>query len=406
MKRQNRSNIDVSPLMRILFFNYEYPPLGGGAGNATSYILREFSQIPDLEVDLVTSAAEEKYGLEKIGKNIRIHKLPIGKNSRNLHFQSQKDLLVYTWKACFFSQKLIRENHYDITHSFFTVPCGFLSLICRWLHKIPYIVSLRGADVPGYSDRFPLIYKILKPLIRQIWKKSAEVVSNSQGLRELALKTNAGQKISVIPNGIDVEQFRPKEESRIKNQESGNNNFKIICISRLTARKGFNYLIDAVAKIAGKYPDLSLEIVGEGDAKEELEKQAKRANLGSRIEFKGRISHEKTPAAYNRATVFVSPSLNEGMSNTMLEALASGLPIIATDTGGSKELIREGENGFIIKMKDPDDIAEKLEKLIADPELVRSMAKKSREIAETMSWSRVAEEYYGKYKKVKSLASL
>lgn len=385
--------------MRVLFFNYEYPPLGGGAANATSYILREFSKIPDLEIDLVTSAVGAQYELEKIGNNIRIHKLPIGKNERNLHFQSQRDLLVYAWKAYFFSRKLVRQNRYDLSHSFFSVPCGFLSLIYHGLYELPYIVSLRGADVPGYSDRFPLIYKFLTPLIRHIWKKAAAVISNSEGLKELALKTNAKQEIGIIYNGIDVEQFRPA----IRGPSS---NFKIICISRLTARKGFNYLIEAVAKITEKYPDLSLEIVGEGDAKAELEEQTKNANLSSKIEFKGRISHEKTPEAYNGASVFVLPSLNEGMSNTMLEALASGLPIIATDTGGSKELVQEGENGFIIKMKDSDDIAEKLEKLIVNPELVRSMGNKSREIAETMSWGSVAWSYYELYKKVKSSSSL
>ena len=96
--------------MRILFFNYEYPPLGGGAGVATSYILKEFTKIPDLEVDLVTSSVSEHYQLEKIGENIKIHRLPIGKNKNNLHFQSQKDLLIYSWKAYFYARKLIKDR--------------------------------------------------------------------------------------------------------------------------------------------------------------------------------------------------------------------------------------------------------------------------------------------------------
>lgn len=412
--------------MRVLFFNYEYPPLGGGAANATSYILREFSKIPDLEVDLVTSSADEKFELEKIGGNISIHKLPIGKNSKNLHYQSQRDLLVYAWKAYFFSRKLIKKNNYDLTHSFFTLPCGFLSLAYHRLYKLPYIVSLRGADVPGYSDRFPLIYALLTPLIQHIWKKADAVISNSQGLKELALKTNAGQEIGIIYNGIDIKQFKPSHETyNIKHatalagsrysgktgdtehiaynieHEARNRNFKIICISRLTRRKGINYLIEAMEKLVQKHPDLSLQIVGEGDAKAELEEQSQRANLGSKVEFKGRIPHEKLPEIYNSADVFVLPSLNEGMSNTMLEALSSGLPMIATDTGGSKELVRDGENGFIVKMKDPADIALKIEKLITNPELARSMGEKSRELAESMSWSSVARSYYELYKTIK-----
>lgn len=88
--------------MRVLFLNYEYPPLGGGAGNATSYLIKEYEKIPDLKVDLVTSGIGRKFETERVGKNIWIHKLPIGKDEKNLHYQSQKDLLVYSWKAYFF----------------------------------------------------------------------------------------------------------------------------------------------------------------------------------------------------------------------------------------------------------------------------------------------------------------
>lgn len=380
--------------MKVLFLNYEYPPLGGGAANATAYILREFSKLPDLEVDLVTSSASVKYELERIGNNIKIHKLPIGKNEKNLHFQSQKDLLVYAWKAYFFGKKLISANKYDLTHSFFTVPCGFLSMVYHRLYKLPYIVSLRGSDVPGYSDRFSFLYKFLTPLIRHIWKKSSAVIPNSEGLKKLALKTNPKQKMHIIYNGIDIEQFKPSYRSRTSV-------VKIICVSRLTARKGINYLIDAVKILSQKYPNLRLEIAGEGDQQAALRAQAETANLGPKIAFLGRVPHEKIAEIYNSAEVFVLPSLNEGMSNTMLEALASGLPLIATDTGGSKELILNGENGFIIKMRNSEDIAEKLEKLISDPELARKMGDESRKIAETMSWKKVAEQYFDLYKKVK-----
>jgi UDP-N-acetylglucosamine:LPS N-acetylglucosamine transferase len=95
--------------MKILFFNYEYPPLGGGAANATFHILRELSKIENLEIDLVTSSHDDKYYLEKIAKNIYIHKLAIGKKDKNLHFQSVKDLFLYTWKAYFYSKKLIKK---------------------------------------------------------------------------------------------------------------------------------------------------------------------------------------------------------------------------------------------------------------------------------------------------------
>ena len=121
--------------MKVLFFNYEYPPLGGGAGNATYYIMQEFSKIPELEIDLVTASIDKAYHLEKVGQNIRIHRIPIGKNAANLHYQTQKELLVYAIKATIFSRKLIKKNKYDLTHSFFTVPCGQVSWVLKKIYK-------------------------------------------------------------------------------------------------------------------------------------------------------------------------------------------------------------------------------------------------------------------------------
>ena len=384
--------------MKILFFNYEYPPLGGGAANATAQILSEYSKIPDLMVDLVTSSADAEFHEEKMGGNVTVYKLPIGKNSQNLHFQSQKDLLVYAWKAYQFSQKLIAKNYYDLTHSFFTVPCGFLSWRVRKKHKIPYVISLRGADVPGYSDRFSLIYWILKPIVKKIWKNAAAVVSNSEGLKKLARETKPDQEISVIYNGVDVENFKPEDRGRDMSKSSP---FIITPgASRLTARKGLKYLIEAVKDLSGKYPEIQLKIMGDGDARADLENLAKDLKIENYVKFLGRIPRGKTAPYYQEASVFVLPSLNEGMSNAMLEALASGLPIIATDTGGTKELVKDGENGYIIKMKDSDDIAEKIEKLINDSELRIKMGERSRQKALEMSWKKVAGKYFELYRTI------
>lgn len=381
--------------MKVLFFNYEYPPLGGGAANATLCILREYSKISDLKVDLVTTSLSDKYEVEKIGENIIIHRLPIGKNQNNLHFQSQKDLLVYSWKAILFANKLTKESKYDLTHSFFSVPCGAVSLWLKITKKIPYIISLRGSDVPGYSDRFKFIYVILRPLIRLIWKKSSAVVSNSQGLKELALETNQNQKINIIFNGIDINNFYP-EKSIQKSDKF------IITLggTRITARKGINYLIEALGKLIPKYPNIFLRLVGEGNEKENLINLTKELKLDNFVEFVGLIPREKIAPYYQEAKLFVLPSLNEGMSNAMLEALATGLPLVATETGGTSELVEDGKNGLIVKMKDSKDLADKIEMIIKDEELRIGMGQMSRQKAEKMSWENVAKKYYDLYRKV------
>lgn len=395
--------------MKVLFFNYEYPPLGAGAANATAYLLKEYSCIPELEVDLVTSSISEDYVLEKIGENIRIHRLPIGKNRGNMHFQSRKDLIIYSIKAYFFARKLVRERKlagkpFSLSHSFFTVPCGFLSWLLKIEFRLPYIISLRGSDVPGYSDRFVLMYKFITPVIKLIWKYSAFVISNSIGLRDLALKSGTKKEIGIIYNGVDIEHFKPVSQGLAltgKAKPWTDSRFIITTgASRVTHRKGLNYLIGAVAKLIPKYPNIQVRIMGEGNAQEELENLAKTLKIEKNVEFLGRIPREETAPYYQEAGIFVLPSLNEGMSNAMLEALASGLPIISTDTGGADELIKEGINGYIVKFKDSADIAEKLEKLINSPELTGLMGIESRKIAETMSWGKVAGQYAGLYKKI------
>jgi glycosyltransferase involved in cell wall biosynthesis len=381
--------------MKILFFNYEYPPLGGGAANATFFLLREYVKIDDLEVDLITSSIDGAYHLEKIGKNVRVHRLPIGKNESNLHFQSQKELIVYAWRAYFFAKKLVKRNKYDATHSFFTVPCGAISWALWWQNKIPYIISLRGSDVPGYSDRFGFIYRTISFFIKHIWNKSAAVVANSKGLKSLAHQTDSKQEIGVIYNGIDIEEFKA-DNSRKENGKI----YLTIGATRVTARKGINYLIEAVDLLKEKFPNIFVEIMGEGDAKDDLENQTKKLGLEKKVKFLGRVPREKTFSYYQKADIFVLPSLNEGMSNAMLEALSSGLPIVSTDTGGADELVKEGVNGYIVKMKDARDLAEKLEKIISNEELRVRMGRESRKIAEKMSWEKVAKQYVNLYRNV------
>ncbi|MDD5652165.1 MAG: glycosyltransferase family 4 protein, partial [Candidatus Moranbacteria bacterium] len=364
-----------------------------GAGNSTYYILREFSKIPDLELDLITSSTGE-YREERIGENIMIYYLPIGKRESNLHFQSKKDLIVYAWKALIFSQKLAERKKYDLTHSFFSVPCGAISWYLSKKKKIPYIVSLRGSDVPGYSERFGITYKILTPFIKAIWKKAFSVIANSASFRDMASKIDPARKIKVITNGVAVDEFRAIP---IEKKKKDSDRFEILCGTRITPRKGFEYLVMASKKLKDKNHKISLKIIGEGYQKEELESLIKKLGMEKDVEFTGVLDRKEITKCFSLSRIFVSTSLNEGMSNAMLEALASGLPIIATNTGGTAEIVRDGKNGFVINMKDACDTAEKIERIILDEELEKRMALESRRIAESMSWQKVAENYFNEY---------
>ena len=386
--------------MRALMLNYEYPPLGGVAGNATAALLREFAQIPELEIDLATSAIGEAR-TEFFSENIRIHFLDIGKRG-GLHYQTTKDLLTYSWRSWREARRMTRQKPYDLCHAFFGIPCGYVaSKLDRAVGGgLPCIVSLRGSDVPFYNDRFRLLDRLLfRRLSRRIWSRAAAVVANSEGLRELALRTAPGQAVQVIPNGVDTTRFTPSK----RNETNG---LKILCVSRLIERKGVEYLIRAVAKLPEPRPSLTL--AGTGNIEAELKRLASELGLASTgdarggVRFLGQVAPEDIAGVYRAHDLFALPSLNEGMSNTVLEAMASGLPVIATETGGTAELLADGQNGFIIEKRSPEDIAEKIKRYLDKRELLVPHGENSRERAEKMSWKNAAAAYYELYEGVMS----
>src|SRR6185369_3560865 len=221
--------------MKILFLNYEYPPIGGGASVATEAILKEWTKTPDLEVHLVTSAVGSALEHIHLGGKVYVHRVPIGKNKEKLHSQSMRDILAYSFKSWMFLVDFLRNENkkqkFDVTLAFFTVPCGFLAYLLKFFYGIPYAVSLRGADVPGFSEKYDHFYYFLKPLITFIWKKADAVIPNSKGIALLAKKTSPNQEMHIIENGVDTLNFVPKLESR------KNSPVVFISTSRLTPRK-------------------------------------------------------------------------------------------------------------------------------------------------------------------------
>jgi glycosyltransferase involved in cell wall biosynthesis/ubiquinone/menaquinone biosynthesis C-methylase UbiE len=374
--------------------NYEYPPVGGGAGNATYYFLREASKIESLEIDLITSSQDENLYKEQIYPRITIHRLPIGKTKNNLNFGSNKDLVRYSKEALPYALKLNKNRNFDLIHAFFSVPCGFLALIIKILTKIPYIVSLRGADVPGYKKRYKNLDKYIFSWLNRIfiWKFAKHVVSNSAALKELALKTSINQEIKVIPNGIDIDFYKPNSQKQ----------FEVLRINtgwtRLENRKAIDLLIHAFAKLKSDFSNLRLDIPGTGKELNNLKLLVTKLKLNKNVTFYEIASNDpnnrsQVSKILANSHILCLPSRNEGMSNAVLEGLACGLPVILTDVGGTAELLTDNKNGLIIKHDSIDDIYKKLRTLITDTAKIKQMGKESLLKSKQMSWKAVVEKY-------------
>ncbi len=358
--------------------NYEFPPIGGGAANANLQLLKEFGKSKKLSLDLITSSINNKFEREKFSDNITIYKLDV--NKKRIHYWTLKEIFKYTWKATKLAKKLIKQNKYDLVHAFFALPSGLIAMNTG----LPYIVSVRGSDVPGFNPRLKPFYRTQQLMFKQVCSKAKKVIANSEGLKQLTNKSWK-KNVEVIPNGINTDEFKP-----IKNKSK---KITLITVARLIPRKGLNYLIKALQNI-----NADLIIVGEGPEKDNLKQLARKYKVHDKVKFLGYVKHNKLPELYGKSDIFVLPSLFEGMSNTVLEAMACGLPIITTDTGGTNELIKD--NGIIIEKKSSLEILNAANKLISDKKKLAKYGTTSRKIALTYSWSNVASEYLKTYKQI------
>lgn len=371
--------------MKLLLLNYEFPPLGGGAGNATFFLLDKLTKYSQLQIDLITSSTD-KYQKKTFSNNVNIYYLNIGKNNQNLRYQSLKNLLVYSFKAYFKAKQLQKNQSYNLVHAFFGIPCGFLA----WVLAKPYIVSLRGSDVPFYNPRFYWLDKLVFKYLNQIiWRQAKFVVANSQNLKKLALQTSPHQAVKIIPNGVDTSIFKPSFKT-IKKKV-------ILFVGRLIKRKGLEYLLKAFSQTnPGFQKQYQIWLVGDGPAKPLLLKLAQQLNINRSVKFLGVKTKNELVKIYNQSMIFVLPSLNEGMSNALLEAMACGLPVIVTNVGGTQELIKD--NGLIVRSRSIKEIKKALETYANDQQLLNSHSRQSIKIARQFSWQKTADKYFRLYK--------
>jgi L-malate glycosyltransferase len=378
--------------LRLLMLNYEFPPIGGGGGQAHLSLLSQYAGREGLTVDVLTSAPKPGLVVEKFAENIRIHK--VGIHKQHLHFWRKTEVLQWLRRAKAPYRRLLRENAYDLVHAFFGFPTGWLCY--RTAGRVPYVISLRGSDVPGGNARLQLEYKLLGPLVfKPIWKRAAALVACSEGLQARALRFMPSASIDVIPNGVDLERFHPAEPLPTVQDRP----LKLLTVGRLSATKRLDLLIDAVQRLRAEGAEVKLDIIGGGALETELRLLLGRKHIRDAVTLAGRRQADAMPEIYRAHDIFVSASSQEGMSNAMLEAMASGLPIVTTRCEGLDELI--ADNGLVVEEATPETLAQGIEALVEDRPKREAMAIAARRQAEKFNWDAVAEAYLQVYARAK-----
>jgi len=376
--------------MRVLLLNYEYPPVGGGAGYATANIARSLVEM-GVDAEVLTSRINSEEDGEVVD-GVPIHR--VWSWRVNIHDCGLRGAYTYVMAAALKRRQLHAERGYDLEHYFFSMPTGLLTLLPGASHPVPYIVSLRGSDVPGYDPfnrKVQMIHALLKPVTRRIWNRASKVVALSSSLADTARQTAPDLDIDVIPNGIDTEHFSPPE------RRSSRSRIRLVTVARLLERKGIQTILEACAKPTPL--PINLQIIGTGPYEHELRGMVDWLGLGDRVEFLGYVPNEELPRYYRKSDIFVLPSETESFGLVFAEAMSCGLPIAASDVGGIPETVRHGIDGLLCPPGDPARLRENIIQLMSSAEARKEISDSQRQrILEHYPWGHIASRYADVYR--------
>jgi glycosyltransferase involved in cell wall biosynthesis len=303
----------------------------------------------------------------------------------------------------FFVLDLIKRRSADVfhIHNRFWYYLGTLLTIKLLLRK-KLVLTLHNAKPEGISfstDNSAALYDFVWG--RRIMENANRITAVSRYTRDVTVPKGLHYKTEVIYNGVDVERFTPRSDgSEIRKKFGVENQPLLLTNARLITQKGLSYLIDALVMLKKEIKDANLIIIGKGPLKDELAKQAVRNGIQDSVFFVTGIPEEELPLYYNAADLFVLPSVWEPSPLVIYEALASGKAIVATNVGGTPEIMTQ-ECGFLVKPKDANEIYEKVKFLLENDDLRMRMEKKARERAvENFTWEILAEKMEAIYKKI------
>ncbi len=384
----------------VLLVNYEFPPIGGGGGTTTRFLAKFLVKL-GVNVSVLTSKSNNENSYDHPDGFKIYHVGPVKNKHSGTHIP---ELARFIFTSIYYSKNIKKVIHPDLIHCFFTLPSGCFGLYCKKTLKIPYVVSALGADVPGFNigdKRLDTYHSLTKPLSKSIWDNASYIVANSKSLQDQCKKFTPYHDIKVITNGVDTDIFFPAKE---KNE---NEKVKFLFLSRLMPQKGIDTLINACGILKEKrITNFSLTVVGDGHQKPLMEELIKKHDLKGFIDHKGWINLEDIPKYYRDSDVFVLPSTMEGMPSVALQAMASGLPIIASKVEGFEEILEENVNGNYFELKNEGALADCMINFIKNKEKIERMSKESIRKSKDFSWEKIASDYLTLYEKSLSKLSL
>lgn len=284
--------------------------------------------------------------------------------------------------------RIYKTFKFDVILATWAYPDSFAAVLLSKLLNRPILTKVHGTDINEYTQ-----YWLRRKMISFALNNSERVVSVSRALRDRMIEIGVKpEKIKVIYNGVDGEKFKHLDKVRIRKTLGIDTNKKVILfVGNLAPEKGLIYLIRAFTCIAADASrNVILIIIGQGELGKELENEAKKYGIQNRVYMLGGKMHHEIPKWMNACDLLCLPSLNEGVPNVVLEALACGVPVVASDVGGIPEILISTDYGRLVKPKDFKELQKALLECLEkswDREIIRRYSTR-------FSWSCNAEMVY------------
>ena len=242
-------------------------------------------------------------------------------------------------------RRLHRRFAFDCIDAHYVYPDGFAAILLGKILKIPVVVSARGTDINVFPS-----FRLIRPLIRWTLQQAKGLIAVSSALKDRMVRLGApANKIRVIPNGIDVQRFEPIDRCEARRSLGiPVTGALIVSVGSLVPAKRHEVLIEAVAQLATRIPDLKAYIIGDGSLRSELEALRRRTRMEERVFLVGEKSNTELYRWFSAADASCLVSAREGWPNVVMESLACGTPVIATRVGGIPEIIVSSELGILV----------------------------------------------------------
>ena len=362
-------------MKRVLIFSLAYYPHVGGAEIALKEIT---DRIQDVEFHLLTLNFGADMKEEKIG-NIFVHR--VGNDPAYL------SKVLFVPRAALRAARLHRVHHFDAFWAMMSYML-FPIVILRWSGiRVTYLLTLQEGDPFSYMFKRWFILPF-GPLLKTGFKNASAVQAISTYLGEWAEKMGYRGDATVIPNGVDIARFGSVQHQVL-------HTITLVTTSRLVHKNA----IDDVIRALKFLPDnICFRVYGNGPDCDDLMELAHEIGVETRVEFLGHVEHSELSRALNECDIFVRPSRSEGMGNSFIEAMAAGLPVIATQEGGIADFLFDAKRnpekpttGWAVDKNSPEQIAEAIKDILAHPEQVSRVTQTAKKmIEEKYDWNLIA----------------